>query len=244
METPVQVWDVDTDAQGPAPQQLRGLAGRAVPAVYRLTDAKGHTIEGGYLFTVIGNGFDGSEFRFNDLELIPDRREYQPGDKVRLMVNTDRPGGTVLLFLRPANGVYLPPKLLHLQGRAPWRRSTVAQKDMPNFFVEALTVADGRALYRSASEIVVPPEQRVLNVEVMPSAADVQAGPEGHGAVQADRLLRQAVRGLDRRGDLRQVAGIHLRRLERAGDQEFFWKWRRQHYPQHRNQPARAAAAT
>ena len=40
---------------------------------YKLTDAKKHTIEGGYVFTIIGEGFDGAQFRFNHLELIPQR---------------------------------------------------------------------------------------------------------------------------------------------------------------------------
>ena len=96
---------------------------------YELTDEKQHKIEGAYLFTIVGEGFDGSEFRFNDLELIPDKREYEPGEKVKLMVNTNRAGGTVLLFLRPSNGVYLPPKVLRLKGKArstksPSRRKT------------------------------------------------------------------------------------------------------------------------
>ncbi len=52
---------------------------------------------------------------------------------------------------------------------------------MPNFFVEAVTVADGR-VYTETKEIVVPPEKRVLNVEVEPSQGSLQAGREGQGA--------------------------------------------------------------
>ena len=67
---------------------------------------------------VRGEGFDGASFRFNDLELIPDKREYAPGEKVKLLINTNRTDGTVLLFVRPTNGVYLPPKVLRLQGKS------------------------------------------------------------------------------------------------------------------------------
>ena len=76
---------------------------------------------------------------------------------------------------------------------------------MPNFFVEAVTVADGK-VHTEAREIVVPPETRVLNVAVEPVADDVQAGPEGQGQAQADRPRRQAVRRLDRADRLRQGA--------------------------------------
>ena len=44
----------------------------------------------------------GSDFRFNDIEVVPDRREYAPGDKVKLQVNTNQAGAAVLLFVRPA----------------------------------------------------------------------------------------------------------------------------------------------
>ncbi|MEZ5947807.1 MAG: hypothetical protein R3C12_00915 [Planctomycetaceae bacterium] len=47
------------------------------------------------------------DYRFNDLELIPDQKTYQPGETVRLLINTNRRDATVLLFVRPSNGVYL-----------------------------------------------------------------------------------------------------------------------------------------
>ena len=75
-------------------------------------------IEGGYVFTIVGEGFDGAQFRFNHLELVPDKAQYAPGDTVKLQINTDRAGGTVLLFVRPANGVYLPPKVIRLEGKS------------------------------------------------------------------------------------------------------------------------------
>ncbi len=130
-----------------------------------MTDKAGHEIEGGYLFTIIGEGFDGSEFRFNDLEIVPDKREYAPDDKVQLQINTNRTGSTVLLFLRPSNGVYLPPQLLHLAGKSTVVDVGVTAKDMPNFFVEAVTIADGR-VYTEVREIHVPPAKRILNMEV------------------------------------------------------------------------------
>ena len=90
---------------------------------YRVTDKAEHEIEGGYLLTIIGEGFDGSEFRFNDLEIVPDKGEYAPDDKVQLQINTNRLGSTVLLFLRPSNGAYLPPQMLRLAGKSDPGRS-------------------------------------------------------------------------------------------------------------------------
>ena len=81
--------------------------------------------------------------------LAGDDAEYRPGDRVKLMINTNRTGGTVLLFVRPANGVYLPPMVIRLDGKSTVQEIAVVKKDMPNFFIEAVTVADGKVRFRN-----------------------------------------------------------------------------------------------
>ena len=92
------------------------------------------------------------------------------------------PAARCCLFARPANGVYLPPKVIRLDGKSTVEEIGVVQKDMPNFFVEAVTIADGR-VYTETKEIVVPPEKRVLNVAIepmrLPSPSGRGAGGEG-----------------------------------------------------------------
>jgi len=175
IESEVQSWPLDTNDQGQAHQQIAASEKGQYRLSYKLTDGKGHTEEGGYIFVVRGDGFDGREFRFNDIELVTEKREYAPGEKVRLMINTNRANGAVLLFLRPTNGVYLPPKLLRLQGKSTIEEIAVVQRDMPNFFVEAVTIASGK-LHTEMREVIVPPEKRVLNLEVQPSAAEYRPG--------------------------------------------------------------------
>ena len=178
VETPVQTWKIDTDAagrlvfttrgaqsgvqtwtldtEGQVQQQLTASQAGQYRLSYKVTDAKKHTIEGGYVFTIIGDGFDSAQFRFNHLELVPDKADYAPGDKLKLQINTDRAGSTVLLFARPTEGVYLKPTLIPMDGKSTVREIEVVKGDMPNFFVEAVTVADGR-VYTETREIVVPP---------------------------------------------------------------------------------------
>ena len=153
----------EPDAAGPHPNPLPKGEGTE------------KTVEGGYVFTIIGEGLDAAQFRFNRLELVPDKREYSPGETVKLQINTDRIGGTVLLFLRPSNGIYLPPKVLRLEGKSTVYDVAVEQKDMPNFFIEAVAVADGR-VNSEAKEIIVPPEKRILNVDIKPSAETYKPG--------------------------------------------------------------------
>ena len=136
------------------------------------------------MFTVVGDGVRRQRFRFNDIELITDKREYQPGDKVKLQINTNRNDGTVLLFVRPTNGVYLAPKVLRLNGksttsgiRSRRRRTCRTSSSRPS------RSRDGK-IYTDVREIVVPPEKRVLNVDSRALGQDLQAGDKAQVQVK------------------------------------------------------------
>jgi len=230
IETEVKSWNLATDAQGFAEIQLKASEKGQYRLSYRVTDKAGHEIDGGYLFTIVGEGFDGSEFRFNELELIPDKREYAPDDNVQLQLNTNRVGSTVLLFVRPANGAYLAPKTLRITGKSTVQEIGVTAKDMPNFFVEAVTVSNGK-VHTEVREIHVPPAKRVLNVELVPSAKEYR--PREHAKVTL-KLTDEA--GKPFVGST--VLSIFDKSLEYISGgsnvpeiKEFFWKWRRQHRP-------------
>ncbi len=230
VETEVQEWDLPTDAQGHADVQIKAEKMGQYRLSYKVTDAKEHAIEGGYVFTVIGEGVAPGDFRFNDIELVTDRREYAPGDKVSLLVNTARPDAWIVLFLRPANGAYPMPKIVHAQGKSTQEMIEVVKKDMPNFFVEAFTVADGR-VFTETREVIVPPESRILSVAVTPSAEKYKPGEKA--------VVKVKLTGPDGKPFVGStVVSIYDKAVEYISGgsnvpdiKSFFWKWRRQHYP-------------
>jgi uncharacterized protein YfaS (alpha-2-macroglobulin family) len=231
VEKAAQTWDLDTNAEGRARQQLTAAEPGQYRLSYKVTDSKKHTVEGGYLFVVRGEGFDGHQFRFNDLELITDKREYAPGERVKLLVNTNRTDGTVLLFLRPTNGLYQPPKVIRLKGKSTEEDVGVVQRDMPNFFIEAVTVADGR-VHTETREVVVPPEKRVLNVEVQPSQKEYRPGQKATVKVRLTDAAGKPFAGTT-------AVTVYDKSVEYVAGgsnvpeiREFFWKWRRHHNPQ------------
>lgn len=232
VETLAEEWALDTNAEGNADLQLKAGAVGQYRLSYELTDAKNSKQEGAYVFTVTGDAGGGdANFRFNAVELVPDKREYAPGDKVRLQINTDRLGSTVLLFVRPTNGVYLPPQVLTLEGRTKTIELDVTTKDMPNFFVEAVTIADGK-LHVDAKEIVVPPASRVVDVKVKPSHTEYKPGQEAE--------IELSLVGPDGRAFVGQtVVAVYDKAVEYISGgsnvpeiREYFWKWRRHHHPQ------------
>ncbi|MDY7010244.1 MAG: MG2 domain-containing protein [Planctomycetota bacterium] len=231
VETAVREWNLDTDDEGASSIQMKASRAGQYRLSYKVTDAKEHTIEGGYIFCIRGEGFDGSEFRFNDIEILPDKGEYKPGEKVRLMLNTNRAGSTILLFIRPSNGVYLPPKVLHLNGKSLTEEIEIIKKDMPNFFVEAVTVS-GAKVHREARQIVVPPEKRVIDVKVTPSSAEYKPGEKAKVKIKLTDPTGEPIAGS-------VVVAIYDKAVEYISGgsnvpeiKEFFWKWRRRHWPQ------------
>jgi uncharacterized protein YfaS (alpha-2-macroglobulin family) len=229
-ETEVRSWNLNTNAQGLAEIQLKASEKGQYRLSYRVTDKAEHEIEGGYLFTIIGDGFDGSEFQFNDLEIVPDKREYAPNDEVQLQINTNRRDSTVLLFLRPSNGAYQPPTVLRVTGKSTLAKTGVTAKDMPNFFVEAVTVANGK-VHTEVREIHVPPAKRVLKMEVVPSATEYKPGQKAKVTLKlfddegkpfvGSTVLSVFDKSLEYISGGTNVADI----------KEFFWKWRREHRP-------------
>ena len=111
-------WDIALDAEGQARQAIKA----AGPGQYRIAatvdDGKGHASKAAICSRSPARASTARASAINDLEIIPERKEYQPGEKLRLLINTNQVNSTVLLFVRPSGGVYLPPKVVHLKVRA------------------------------------------------------------------------------------------------------------------------------
>ncbi|MCL2304901.1 MAG: MG2 domain-containing protein, partial [Planctomycetaceae bacterium] len=204
----------------------------AEPGQYRVSALfSRYSAEGAYIFNVYGPAQTGTgSFTFNQLELIPNKEEFRPGEEVELRINTNRPDTTVLLFSKPANGVYLAPQIVKLRGKSASVKIPVLQKDMPNFFVEAVCVSGGE-VYTEMKELAVPPEKRIVNVEVTPSAETFKPGEKAKAKLTVTDQSGKPVVG-------QTVVSIYDKSVEYISGgsnvediKEFFWKWRRHHHP-------------
>lgn len=229
-EREVESWDIETDEDGKIDWKFVAAGTGQYRLSTKVDDGKGHEMEGGYIFTVAGDDFSGREYRYNALELVPDKREYAAGDRVKLQLNSNHVDATVLLFVRPENGIYDAPRILQMDGKSRIVDLGIGKADMPNFFVEAVTIFDGE-VHTVTREIIVPPEKRVLNVEVEPSSEEFL--PNEKAKV---RLHITDHTGENYSGSL--VVAVYDKSVEYisggsniADIREFFWKWRRNHYP-------------
>ncbi|HEX6984299.1 MAG TPA: MG2 domain-containing protein, partial [Planctomycetaceae bacterium] len=239
-EKAVETWDTETGDDGEVSQTFTAAEAGQYRVACVVTDEAGHAIEGGYLLTALPSEAKeqdrrdepaGSRYRYNSLELTSDRREYRPGDTARLLVAADRSDATVLLFVRAENGLYPRPRVLRLSGKAEVVEVPVTQRDMPNAFVEAVTIADGQ-VHTVVRELFVPPQERVVNVAVEPSKAEYKPGEAASVKVTLTDEEGKPVTGA-------VALTMYDRSIEYVSGgsnvpdiREFFWKWRRSHNPQ------------
>lgn len=233
-ETPVATQSVVVPEDGSFRQPFSAQSGGQYRVRLRMQDAFGQEVEGGYIFTVRGPGTTESDFRYTALELIPDKQFYAPGDIMRLQVASNFPAARVALMIRPTAGSYPMPQWIELDGKSTVVEIPITEADLPNFFVEALTVFDGQ-LHSAVRDVAVPPADKTLEVTLTSDKEEYLPGEEATVEVLVRDMNGNPVQGTclitayDR--SLDQIAPDVLPEDIR----EAFWKWQRQHYVNQRS---------
>jgi uncharacterized protein YfaS (alpha-2-macroglobulin family)/tetratricopeptide (TPR) repeat protein len=166
---------VTTDEQGRVTVQYRYANSGQLKFQFIAPDAWGSTVEGYALVWVAGNNFDGKLYRFNDLELITDKRTYEPGQTAHVMINTKQPDSYILLSTDAFNGMLNQWQIVHIPGKSIIIDIPIEQKHRPNFFIEALTVSDAK-MHQQMAQICVPPANSILDVTVQTDKPTYQPG--------------------------------------------------------------------
>ncbi len=115
-----------------------------------------------------------------------------------------------------------------MKGKSTVHELAIERTDMPNIFVEAVTIADGK-VHSEMREIVVPPEQRIANVEVIPSAERYRPGEEATVKLKLTDLEGKPFVG----NTVLSVYDASLEYIAASSIPEirsFFWNVRRQHH--------------
>lgn len=172
-EKEVSIWPVKTDAEGEITQRFQAPAAGQYRLAAKLALAGGEAVEGAIILNVHGAEKPGVDWHFGAIELVADKLSYGPKDTLRLRVNSDQPNAHVWLFLRAEQGGGREAKRIVLDGRSGEVEIPLSINDMPNTFIEAVTV-HGAEVHSTVRQILLPPESRVLEVTVEPANARVR----------------------------------------------------------------------
>jgi alpha-2-macroglobulin len=120
--------------------------------------------------------------RETQLQVIADKKSYQPGDTAKILIMTGVPNAKVL-FSREGRALG-EVKVIESAGTSLTVELPIREEDEPDFFVSALFLKDNK-LHQGFKRIVVPPKDKKLSVNVITSKAQYRPGETGQFTVEA-----------------------------------------------------------
>jgi hypothetical protein len=123
-----------------------------------------------------------TEAEFRPLEIISQKAEYGPVEKVILQIHTAQPDSRVWLVVYSWNSDTSSldtsePILVPLTGRTTTWTLDTRPHFAPDFFVQGITIADG-VIYSAGCDVFVPPTEHMARVEIQPGAERFRPGDE------------------------------------------------------------------
>lgn len=147
----------------------------------------GTVLDDDCLVWVSGAGFDlpGEE----RIQIVPDKRRYKAGETAKLLVVT---GGPAHVWLSAEARGVLWQKWVKVGGESATVEAIVESNWEPNVYIEAVFVRDD-VLHRGSKMLKVPPEARLLKVDVSPDKPVYQPGEPAVFQVKASDSLGKPV---------------------------------------------------
>src|SRR5690606_37760837 len=107
----------------------------------------------------------------------------------------------------------------------------VERGDMPNIFIEGVTVSRGK-VHTVAKQVAVPPEKRMIDVQVVPSGPAYLPGQEAKVKLRLTDHEGKPIVG-DTVLTVYDKAIEYISGGSNVGDiRQAFWGWKRDHHPQ------------
>lgn len=173
--TVVETRPVQTDTAGPTRITWRADKTGQFRVSFVGKDDDGREVRSSQLVWAYGPDFQGTLVRTADLEILADKRTYAVGDVARLLVHTNSDRAAVLFATRVDQGAIIDWSVIRTQEKTALITVPITAAHQPNFFVEATTVRDAR-LVQEAKELLVPPTESELRVQVKVDAPEHQPG--------------------------------------------------------------------
>jgi uncharacterized protein YfaS (alpha-2-macroglobulin family) len=229
-EKEIQSWPLETNAQGEVHQKFAAPATGQYRLAASLSFMDGEAAEGANILNVHGPGPDDpGAWKFGPLELVSDKSEYQPGETLKLRVNSDRNNANVWLFLHIAGGAGREAKRIQLDGKSLEVEVPLTLKDMPNMFIEGITV-HGAKIHTALRQVLLPPVSKMIEVTLEPAKPKVKPQEKSSLRVTLRDAEGKPVTGT-------AVLAIYDKSLEAITGgsnvgliHENFWKWKNTYY--------------
>lgn len=231
VEKEIQSFEITTDAEGEVRQKFAAPATGQYRLAASLSHEGGEATEGATILNVHAPGRANPEdWHFGPLELIADKATHAPGETLKLRVNSDKADAHVWLFLHVAGSSGREARRIKLDGKSTEIEVPLDLRDMPNMFIEGITV-HGAEVHSAIRQVLLPPVSKVIDVTLEPAKDRVK--PRETSSLRI--TLRDA--------DGKPVSGtavltVYDKSLEAITGgsnvgliHENFWNWKNSYYP-------------
>src|SRR5208283_2512252 len=116
------------------------------------------------------------------VQIVSDKKTYQPGDTAHVLIVTGKEPASVLVTAE-GNGLYSG-QVIKSSGGSITVDVPVKPEYAPNFYVAAVFIR-GNKLYQGSKSLTVPPTQHALNVQLLPSKPQYQPGEAASYTIKA-----------------------------------------------------------
>jgi uncharacterized protein YfaS (alpha-2-macroglobulin family) len=116
------------------------------------------------------------------VQIVPDKKTYQPGDTAHVLIVTGKDPASALVTVE-GNGLYSG-QVIKSSGGTITVDVPVKPEYAPNFYVAAVFIR-GNKLYQGSKSLSVPPLQHELNVQLLPSKPQYQPGEAASYTIKA-----------------------------------------------------------
>ncbi|MFN0009061.1 MAG: alpha-2-macroglobulin family protein [Planctomycetota bacterium] len=177
-----------TDAAGMATLKVPAATEGYFTATWSSRDDRGSKIEASTVAWVASGSTSELGYHAGGLDLVVDKDTFRAGETAPVLVCTPESNRWVLFSVE--SEVLHSYQVVHVTGTAKLVLLPVKAEHVPNVYLSGLTTSDGDALF-DMEQVVVPPIEQFLTVEVTPDKAEILPGGEG----------TLTVRTLDARGE-------------------------------------------
>jgi alpha-2-macroglobulin len=162
-----------SDAEGIASVPLSIPREGHFQVIATVKDSGGNEISESIFYWVAGSSFALSQPSLSELSVMADKRFYEPGETARILVSTAHKDAEILLTAE-ADRIY-EHKLFRLKGNSLLYEIPLGRAHMPNLYISASLVTEGR-LVTSVLPVFVSPQNRFIKVELENAARTYRPG--------------------------------------------------------------------
>ena len=128
------------------------------------------------------------------VQIVPDKKTYQPGDTAHVLIVTGKEPASVLVTAE-GNGLYSG-QVIRSAGGSITVDVPIKPEYAPNFYVGAVFIR-GNKLYQGSKSLTVPPTQHELKVQLLPSKPQYQPGEAASYTIKATDAGGKPVAGAE-----------------------------------------------